>query len=179
MRNTLDDIIKQLGTEENVSHPKPKGRPKSAIFHEKVNESLLADCIIRLHQQYFNQISKMMEVNSECYGETDFMLSLYFALVKLQLAPSIRFHQINKQYYCFLTNKCHLKLTGKERTYNNHLNKVIRTGLDLHLLTEEIVKRKQSEGVMKPEELSVWHQMLITAESLLMKDEYINSLAKK
>lgn len=178
MRNTLDDIIKQLGT-ENVSHPKPKGRPKVVIFHERVDENRLANCIKHLHQQYFNQTSMVMEVNEEWYGETDFMLCLYFALVKLELAPSIKFHQINKQYYRFLTDKCSISLTEKERTYNNHLNKVVRTGVDLHLLTEEILRRKQSEGVMKLEELPIWHQMLADAECLLMTDEYVNSLAKK
>ena len=178
--NDLDELIKQLGAEtETVVCRKPKGRPKAIIFHKEVDEDRLANCIMRLHQQHFNEMSNVVEVNGMCYCETDFMLCIYFALVKLQLAPSIKFHQINKQYYCFLTEKCGIKLTEKERTYNNHLNKIVRTGEDLHCLTEEIVCKKKSEGTMKLEELATWHQMLYDAESLLMADDYIRSIAKK
>ena len=180
MRNKLDELIKLLGAEtETVVSPKPKGRPIAILFHKEVDEDRLAICIMRLHQQHFNEMSHVIEVNEVCYGETDFMLCIYFALVKLQLAPTIKFHQINKQYYHFLTEKCGIKLTEKERTYNNHLNKIVRTGEDLHCLTEEIVCKNQSEGTMKLEELATWHQMLQDAESLLMTDDYICLLAKK
>ena len=180
MRNKLDELIKRLETETVTAVcPKSKGRPKSIIFHKEVDESLLANCIKRLHQQHCNEKSNLIEVNELCYDETDFMLCIYFALVKLQLAPSIKFHQINKQYYCLLTEKCGIKLFEKERTYNNHLNKIVRTGVDLHCLTEEIISKKQSKGTIKLEELSKWRQMLHAAESLLLTDVYIHSFAKK
>ena len=180
VRNKIDGLIKQLVTkQEEIACSKPKGRPKSIIFCKEVDENQLANSIMNLHQQYFNETYNAIEVNGECYSETNFMLCVYFALVKLQLAHSTKFHQINKQYYSFLTNKCCIKLVDKERTYNNHLNKVVRTGVDLHCLTEEIVNKKRSKGVIKLEELAIWHQMLTIAESLLVKDEYIHSLAKK
>ena len=180
MRDKLDELIKLLGTETGADVcPKPKGRPKAIIFHKEVDENRLANCIMRLHQQHFNEVHNMIEVNEVCYGETDFMLCIYFALIKLQLAPTIKFHQINKQYYRFLTEKCGIKLSEKERTYNNHLNKIARTGVDLHCLTEEIVCKKKSEGSMKLEELATWHQMLHDAESLLKADDYVRLLAKK
>ena len=180
VRNKIDELIKQLGTETEVKNfPKPKGRPKSAIFHDWVDEKLLANCVSGLHQRYFNHTCRMMEVDNETYGETDFMLCVYCALVKLGLAPSVIHNQVNKQYYSFLTNVCRIELTEKERTYNNHLNKVIRTGCDLHLLTEDIVTKKQSAGGMKPEELPVWKRMLDVAETLLLMNGYMFSLAKK
>ena len=180
MRNKLDELIKLLEAETVTTvSPKSKGRPKAIIFHKEVDESQLANCIKRLHQQHFNEMSHLIEVKELCYDETDFMLCIYFALVKLQLAPSIKFHQINKQYYCFLTEKCGIKLSEKERTYNNHLNKIVRTGVDLHCLTEEIICKKQSEGTIKLEELAIWRQMLHIAECLLLTDFYIHSLAKK
>ena len=145
MRDELNDLIRQLEPETEVKNfPNPKGRPKSAIFHEWVDEELLANCISGLHQRYFDHTCRMMVVDNETYGETDFMLCVYCALVKLRLAPSVIHNQVNKQYYRFLTDVCRIKLTEKERTYNNHLNKVIRTGCDLHLLTEDIVIKKQS-----------------------------------
>ena len=180
VRNRIDELINLLGTETEVkTFPKPKGRPKSAIFCEWVDEALLANCISSLHQRHFNPTCRMMEVDNESYGETDFMLCIYYALVKLGLAPSVIHNQVNKQYYRFLTNACRIELTEKERTYNNHLNKVIRTGCDLHLLTEDIVIKKQSAGGMKPEELPIWKRMLDVAETLLLMNEYVFSLAKK
>ena len=180
VRNKVDELIKQLeqGTEVK-NFPKPKGRPKSAIFHDCVDEKLLANCISGLHQRYFNPTCKVMIVDNETYGETDFMLCVYCALVKLGLAPSVIHNQVNKQYYRFLTDVCRMELTEKERTYNNHLNKVIRTGCDLHLLTEDIVIKKQSVGGMRPEELAMWKRTLDVAETLLLMDEYLLSLAKK
>ena len=178
--NNWDELIKQLESETEVeSFPKPKGRPKSAIFHDWVDEELLANCIGSLHQRHFNPTCRMMEVDNETYGETDFMLCIYCALVKLGLAPSVIHNQVNKQYYRFLTDVCRIELTEKERTYNNHLNKVIRTGCDLHLLTEDIVIKKQSAGGMKPEELPIWKRMLDVTETLLLMNGYVFSLAKK
>ena len=180
VRNRIDELINLLGTETEVkTFPKPKGRPKSAIFCEWVDEALLANCISGLHQRCFNPTCRMMVVDNETYGETDFMLCVYCALVKLGLAPSVIHNQVNKQYYSFLTNVCRIELTEKERTYNNHLNKVIRTGCDLHLLTEDIVTKKQSAGGMKPEELPVWKRMLNVTETLLLMNEYTFFLAKK
>ena len=180
VRNRIDELIKQLEPETEVKNfPKPKGRPKSAIFCEWVDEALLANCISGLHQRCFNPTCRMMVVDNETYGETDFMLCIYYALVKLGLAPSVIHNQMNKQYYRFLTNVCRIELTEKERTYNNHLNKVIRTGCDLHLLTEDIVIKKQSVGGMRPEELAMWKRTLDVAETLLLMDEYMLSLAKK
>lgn len=180
IRYKIDKLIKLLENDkEEVLLPKRKGRPRCAIFCTKVNETRLADSIKNLHQQYFNQVLQIIEVNGVYYNETDFLLCVYFALIKIGLAPSIRFRQINKQYYSFLKDKCQISTVEKERTYNNHLNKVTRTGCDLHLLTVEIVRKKQSAGSMKPEELFVWHSMLNLAEGLLLKDEYVVSLAKK
>lgn len=180
VRNKIDELIKQLEPETEVkTFPKPKGRPKTAIFHDWVDEKMLASCIGSLHQGYFNPTCKMMKVGNETYGETDFMLCVYCALVKLGLAPSVIHNQMNKQYYRFLTDDCRIELTEKERTYNNHLNKVIRTGCDLHLLTEDIVTKKQSAGGMKPEELAIWKRMQGVAETLLLMNEYVFFLAKK
>ena len=179
VRNKIDELIKQLEPETEVKNfSKPKGRPKSAIFCEWVDEALLANCINGLHQRYFSPTCRMMVVDNDTYGETDFMLCVYCALVKLGLAPSVIHNQVNKQYYRFLTDVCRIELTEKERTYNNHLNKVIRTGCDLHILTEDIVIKKQSAGGMKPEELPIWKQMLDVAETLLLMNEYVFSLAK-
>ena len=178
--NNGDELIKQLESKTEVkSFPKPKGRPKSTIFRDWVDEGSLANCISGLHQRYFNPTCKVIEVDSETYGETDFMLCVYCALVKLGLAPSVIHNQVNKQYYRFLTDVCRIELTEKERTYNNHLNKVIRTGCDLHLLTEDIVIKKQSAGGMRPEELPVWKRMLDVTETLLLMNGYVFSLAKK
>ena len=178
--DNLDFIFKQLNTENQVlGSPKPKGRPKTAIFHDWVDERLLANCISGLHQRHFNPTCRMMVVDNETYSETDFMLCVYCALVKLGLAPSVIHNQVNKQYYRFLKDVCRIELTEKERTYNNHLNKVIRTGCDLHLLTEDIVIKKQSAGGMRPEELSIWKRMLDVTETLLLMNEYTFFLAKK
>ncbi len=180
MRNELDAIIKQLATETTEAVPsRSKGRPKTHIFHDWVDRQQLAQCIWQLHHCHFNQRSRLMEVEGEGYGETDFLLSVYCALIKLGLAPSLKHNQINKQYYSFLKDGCHIDLEDKERTFNNHLNKVVRTGYDLHCLNKECLSDHPLPGAMKPEEWDRWQGMLAAAERLLLTDSYVVSLAKK
>ena len=161
MRNELDAIIKQLATEITEAVPsRSKGRPKTHIFHDWVDRQQLAQCIGQLHHCHFN-------------------LSVYCALIKLGLAPSLKHNQINKQYYSFLKDGCHIDLEDKERTFNNHLNKVVRTGYDLHCLNKECLSDHPLPGAMKPEEWDRWQGMLAAAERLLLTDSYVVSLAKK
>lgn len=180
VRNKIDELIKLLETRELQYIPrKQKGRPKSVIFHEWVDIGQLAQSIRGIHLRHFNKTSKVMEVNEERYGETDFMLCIYYALVKFGLAPSLKHNQVNKQYYSFLKNQCRIALADQERTFNNHLNKVLRTGCDLHDLNPKILSERPSKGAMKPDELDGWKRMLADAERLLLMDDYVISLANK
>ena len=51
-----------------------------------------------------------------------------------------------------------------EKTFVNHLNKVVRTGKPFHLLTRELLAAERREGVMTPGELPRWQRMFAAAE---------------
>ena len=83
VRNRIDELINLLGTETEVkTFPKRKGRPKSSIFHDWVDEELLANCVSGLHQRYFNPTCRMMEVDNETVtpvtpGDTSLWMIIY------------------------------------------------------------------------------------------------------
>ena len=153
-----------------------KGKKKTPIFNEWVDEEQMAACFVGLHKGYFSRTSRKMEVDEKCYNETDFLLCLLYACVKHGLSPSLIGGGMNKGFYHFLKEKCHIQPCDCEKTFNNHLNKVLRTGKDFHRLTPAIFQKQQSQGEMNGDEFSVWSQMFNTAEQLLKKDKYVSML---
>ena len=102
-----------------------------------------------------------VEVGGEQFDETDFLLSLYYVFVKRGISPSAL---AAKPYYAFLTEACGIRPQQGEKTFVNHLNKVVRTGKDFHRLTPELLAAETREGVMTPQELPRWQRMFAAAE---------------
>lgn len=174
--NNLNEIGVNLDGKTNQSIAATKGKKKTPIFNEWVDEEQIALCFVKWHRTHFSLSSRKLEVNGKCYSETDFLLCLLYACVKHGLSPSIIGGGMNKGFYNFLKEKCHIQPCDCEKTFNNHLNKVLRTGKDFHRLTPASFQKKQSKGEMNGEEFSVWSQMFNAAEQLLKKDSYVSNL---
>lgn len=174
--NSLEEIAEKMEGKANLCTPNPKGKKKAPIFNEWVDEEQIALCFRKLHEKLFNHSLRKMEVDGICYSETDFLLCLLYACVKHGLSPSIIGGGMNKGFYYFLKEKCQIRPCDCEKTFNNHLNKVLRTGKDFHRLTTESFREKQSNGEMNITEFAIWSQMFSEAEQLLKKDKYVSKL---
>ena len=137
------------------------GRPRTPIFGEGVDTERLAAAVRRIHGTYYRPDSRRVEVGGEQFDETDFLLSLYYVFVKRGISPSAL---AAKPYYAFLTEACGIRPQQGEKTFVNHLNKVVRTGKDFHRLTPELLAAETREGVMTPQELPRWQRMFAAAE---------------
>lgn len=174
--NNLDEIGVNWDGKAIRDFSTTKGKKKTPIFNEWVDEEQMASCFVGLHKGCFSLTSRKMEVDEKCYSETDFLLCLLYACVKHGLSPSLIGGGMNKGFYHFLKEKCHIQPCDCEKTFNNHLNKVLRTGKDFHRLTPDTFQKKQSPGEMNGDEFSVWSQMFNAAEQLLKKDNYVSML---
>ena len=137
------------------------GRPRTPIFNEGVDTERLAAAVRRIHDTHYRPASGRVEVDDEQFDETDFLLSLYYVFVKRGISPS---ELAAKPYYAFLTEACGIRPQQGEKTFVNHLNKVVRTGKDFHRLTPDLLAAETREGVMTPRELPRWQRMFAAAE---------------
>lgn len=151
-------LNEELRTKNEESRP---GRPRTPIFGEGVDTERVAAAVRRIHGTYYRPDSRRVEVGGEQFDETDFLLSLYYVFVKRGISPATL---AAKPYYAFLTERCGIRPQQGEKTFVNHLNKVVRTGKDFHRLTPELLAAETREGVMTPQELPRWQRMFAAAE---------------
>ena len=142
------------------------GRPKTDIFNDHVDVEELAKVVRKIHDTHYNPASRRMEIDDDSFDETDFLLCLYYVLVKRGDSPSTL---ANKPYYAFLTEACGIHPQASAKTFGNHLNKVVRTGKDFHRLTPGMLTGRQQPGTMTAEELPQWQRMFETAERVMEK----------
>ena len=147
--------------EDRRKEARRAGRPPTPIFNEGVDTERLAQAVKQIYDTYYRPASRCVEWGSERFDETDFLLSLYYVFVKRGISPSTL---AAKPYYAFLTEQCGIHPQQGEKTFVNHLNKVVRTGKPFHLLTRELLAAETREGVMTPQELPRWQRMLAAAE---------------
>ena len=151
-------LNEELRTKNEESRP---GRPRTPIFGEGVDTERVAAAVRRIHGTYYRPDSRRVEVGGEQFDETDFLLSLYYVFVKRGISPATL---AAKPYYAFLTERCGIRPQQGEKTFVNHLNKVVRTGKDFHRLTPELLAADRTPGVMTPQELPRWQRMFAAAE---------------
>ena len=151
-------LNEELRMKNEESRP---GRPRTPIFGEGVDTERVAAAVRRIHGTYYRPDSRRVEVGGEQFDETDFLLSLYYVFVKRGISPATL---AAKPYYAFLTERCGIRPQQGEKTFVNHLNKVVRTGKDFHRLTPELLAAETREGVMTPQELPRWQRMFAAAE---------------
>ena len=143
---------------------KRRGRPKSEIFNNPTDEPLFAVCIARLYHTYYCPKAQQMLVEGDYYDETQFLLCIYYVLVKRGFSPV---SLTNKAYYTFLTDVCGIVPQKSEKTFNNQLNKVLRTGKPFHFLTPEILSTNHRVGEMTVDELPIWQRTFAVVERLM------------
>ena len=151
-------LNEELRTKNEESRP---GRPRTPIFGEGVDTERVAAAVRRIHGTYYRPDSRRVEVGGEQFDETDFLLSLYYVFVKRGISPATL---AAKPYYAFLTERCGIRPQQGEKTFVNHLNKVVRTGKDFHRLTPELLAAETREVEMTPQELPRWQRMFAAAE---------------
>lgn len=160
------------GTAQANEESRP-GRPRTPIFGEGVDTERVAEAVKRIHGTYYRPDSRRVEVGGEQFDETDFLLSLYYVFVKRGISPATL---AAKPYYAFLTERCGIRPQQGEKTFVNHLNKVVRTGKDFHRLTPELLAAETREGVMTPQELPRWQRMFAAAEEAV--ENYYEEIRK-
>ena len=160
---TINQPTGNVGNEESrmKNEESRPGRPRTPIFGEGVDTERLAAAVRRIHGTYYRPDSRRVEVGGEQFDETDFLLSLYYVFVKRGISPATL---AAKPYYAFLTERCGIRPQQGEKTFVNHLNKVLRTGKAFHRLTPELLAAETREGVMTPQELPRWQRMFAAAE---------------
>ena len=160
---TINQPTGNVGNEESrmKNEESRPGRPRTPIFGEGVDTERLAAAVRRIHGTYYRPDSRRVEVGGEQFDETDFLLSLYYVFVKRGISPATL---AAKPYYAFLTEACGIRPQQGEKTFVNHLNKVLRTGKAFHRLTPELLAAETREGVMTPQELPRWQRMFAAAE---------------
>ena len=151
-------LNEELRMKNEESRP---GRPRTPIFGEGVDTERVAAAVRRIHGTYYRPDSRRVEVGGEQFDETDFLLSLYYVFVKRGISPATL---AAKPYYAFLTERCGIRPQQGEKTFVNHLNKVLRTGKAFHRLTPELLAADRTPGVMTPQELPRWQRMFAAAE---------------
>lgn len=140
------------------------GRPKTDIFNGHVDVEELAKAVRKIHDTHYNPASRRIEIGDDSFDETDFLLCLYYVLVKRGDSPSTL---ANKPYYAFLTEACGIHPQASAKTFGNHLNKVVRTGKDFHRLTPGMLTGRQQPGTMTAGELPHWQRMFEAAERVM------------
>ena len=160
---TINQPTGNVGNEESrmKNEESRPGRPRTPIFGEGVDTERLAAAVRRIHGTYYRPDSRRVEVGGEQFDETDFLLSLYYVFVKRGISPATL---AAKPYYAFLTERCGIRPQQGEKTFVNHLNKVLRTGKAFHRLTPELLAADRTPGVMTPQELPRWQRMFAAAE---------------
>lgn len=154
-----------------------KGNKKTVIFIDVVDEIKLAQSIRTIYDCYYSTSGKRIEIGNASFDQTDFLVSIYFALVKLGIAISALL-SISSSYYDFLVNRCNFSSLQSKKTYDNHFSLIKAEGKDFHFLNDGIVEQNMSSGGFKPEDFPLWQQMVAIAEEELKKGEYIKSILK-
>lgn len=143
----------------------PPGRRKTPIFASADDAARMARLVKHIHAALYNPVNRRMEPDGDSYDETDFLLCLYYAMVKHGWASD----QLAAQpYYKFLTESCGIRPQDSEKTFLRHLNKVLRTGKSFHLLTPELLAARRCPGTLHADELPAWRRMFAAAERTLL-----------
>lgn len=181
----LDDEISKIdlnleSQQEKAKEIKKKGKrgnKKTVIFIDIVDEIKLAQSIRTIYDCYYSTSGKRIEIGNASFDQTDFLVSIYFALVKLGIAISALL-SISSSYYDFLVNRCDFASLQSKKTYDNHLSLIKAEGKDFHFLNNEIIAKNVNSGGFRTEDFPLWQQMVAIAEEVLKSDEYIKSILK-
>lgn len=146
----------------------PQGRRKTSVFASAADAARMARLVRHIHAAYYNPANRRVEIDGDSYGETDFLLCVYYAMVKHGWASD----QLAAQpYYEFLTKSCGIRPQDSEKTFLRHLNKVLRTGKSFHLLTPELLSDRPRPGTLTAAELPAWQRMFAAAERTLLSGD--------
>ena len=181
----LDSEIVELQNELKSRHTKIKvvkgirkrGNKKTIIFRDGIDEAKLAQSIRSIFDRYYSTSGKRVEFDNSSFDQTDFLVSIYYALVKLGIGISA-LESISSSYYEFLENKCMIPSLSSKRTYDNHLSLLKAEGKDFHNLNDATITKFENSGGFSKEEFPLWQQMVAIAEEELKGDEYIKSILK-
>lgn len=137
--------VRKVEENSKMAADKPKkrvkqGPPITQIFNSDEKRQAVAQWIHETYTAYYDNKRSALVIENSSYNLTDFLLAIYYVLVEQGHTISVINNPINKQYYKFLTEDCRLKGCLKsDKTFQNHLSKLIATGKDFYLLTEDIV----------------------------------------
>ena len=156
-----------------TKEPKKRAKrgPQSAlIFNSDEKRQTMAKWIHQIYFTYFDKKRKVLVIENCSYNLTDFLLAIYYVLVEQEHVISVINNKINSQYYKFLTEDCQLgDCLSDEKTFSNHLKKLISTGKDFYQLTTEIVKKNSATGGYTQKEYETMTAMTATIKKLLPK----------
>lgn len=162
---------KNLQTDNNSSECRgtsKRGPKRAQIFHEKDKREQIAIWIKDTYRKYYDQKIKAIIVEGKSYNLTDFLLATYFVLVEKKHVIGVIWNNINNQYYRFLTQECQLEnLIDSQKTFRTHLNKLIKTGKEFHLLNTEDIVNNSSSGGYNNEEYNNMKNITATIKRLL------------
>lgn len=146
----------------------PRGRRKTPIFTADTDVSRLAELVRKIHSTYYNPANRRIEMGEDCYNETDYLLALYYVMVKRGWASA---ELAAQPYYDFLTDVCGIRPQDTNKTFLRHLNKVVRTGKSFHKLTPEMLAAEKRPGTLTARELPAWQRMFSAAEKALLESD--------
>ena len=161
-----------------VKEKKKKGNKKTVIFIDKIDELKLANSIKAIYDCYYSVSGQRIEISEHLYNPIDFLVAIYFVLVKLELSASTR-NNVNRQYCIFLNEIAGIIPSINERTMGLRFAKVVASSNDFHNLTEEMIDKYKKSGGFSMAEFPLWQQMVSIAEEVLKEDDYITGVLKK
>lgn len=142
--------MEKKSAEVVTKEPKKRAKrgPQSAlIFNSDEKRKAVAEWIHKMYTAYYDQDRSVLVIENSSYDLTDFLLAIYYVLVEQGHVISVINNKINSQYYKFLTEDCQLGgCLREEKTFSNHLKKLISTGKDFYQLTNEIVEKNSATG---------------------------------
>lgn len=159
-------------TEANELKPKKKSRPGpvvTQIFTDEKYRQKVAAWIQELYTTYYDKQQKVLIVAEDSYNLTDLLLAIYYVLVERKVTISVIGNNVNNQYYKFLTEECQLEGLASQKTFLEHLNRLVKTGKNFFQLTNEVIKMNAATGGYTEAEYERMKTMTATVKQLLPK----------
>ena len=129
----------------------------------------VAALIKELYTVYYDKQQKVFIVAGGSYNLTDFLLAIYYVLVERKVTISVIGNNVNNQYYKFLTEECQLEGLASQKTFLEHLNRLVKTGKNFFQLTNEVIKMNAATGGYTEAEYERMKTMTATVKQLLPK----------